>query len=144
MTTQEFLLAFVAVFGGLGIGALAIVLGIRHDWRKRELEHVERMKAFELGRTLPQDEPWLSPTKIGAFLTTIVPIGVFIIARLTTESAGYQETIWATAMVVGLAGVICGTVLVATAGKKRAGSPTSTGTKPYVDEDAYDVVSSRG
>jgi hypothetical protein len=144
MSFEEFLIASVAIVGGLGIAALAIVLGIRHDWRKRELEHIQRMKALELGRTLPQDEPWLSPTRIGAFVATIVPIGVFIIARLATESAGYQETIWVTAMMVGLAGVIGGSVLVATSAKKGAGSPNSAVAKPFVEEDAYDVVSSRG
>ena len=59
-------LGFIAVIGGLSIAALAIILGIRHDRRKREMEHIERMKALELGRTLPQDEPWLSPAKIAA------------------------------------------------------------------------------
>ena len=28
------------------------------------MEHIERMKALELGRTLPQDEPWFSPVRI--------------------------------------------------------------------------------
>ena len=41
-----------------------VVLGIRHARLERELEHAERMKALELGRTLPEDEPWWTPPRI--------------------------------------------------------------------------------
>ena len=50
-------LGFIAVVGGLLFGAIPIAFHFRHERRKRELEHIERMKALELGRTLPQDEP---------------------------------------------------------------------------------------
>ena len=36
---------------------------------KRACEHLERIKALDVGRTLPQDEPWWSPSK------TIVAMG---------------------------------------------------------------------
>ena len=45
---------------------------------------------------------------------------------------------------VGIAGVICGPILVLTSAKKSAAPSESLETKPYVAEDAYDVVSSRG
>lgn len=144
MDSLGILLGFVAVVGGLGISGLAIVLGIRHDWRKRELEHVERLRAFELGRTLPQDQPWLSPAKIGAALAIAVPIGAFIAASNATREIGYNEHIWVTTCLVGVAAVICGTVLVATSTWKGATSSTTPTAKPFVEEDAYDVVSSRG
>ena len=73
-------LGFIAVIGGLAIAPLAIILGIRQAQRKREMEHIERMKALELGRTLPQDEPWLSPTKIGAAIGILVPIAALVAA----------------------------------------------------------------
>ena len=144
MNPAEFLLAFVAITAGLGTGALAIVMGIRHDRQKREWEHIERMKAFELGRTLPQDEPWFSPAKIGFAIATAVPGSSFTFAWLATESVGYHEPIWIGAMMVGIASVICGSILVASANKKRTVPRGAVSPKPYVEEDAYDVVSARG
>ena len=53
METAGMVLGFIAVVGGLAIAPLAIVLGQRHEQRKRELEHIERLRALELGRVLP-------------------------------------------------------------------------------------------
>ena len=40
--------------GDLAIArGLPIVLYLQHERRKREMEHTERMKALELGRTFP-------------------------------------------------------------------------------------------
>jgi len=143
MDPMAFIVASTAIVGGLGISGLAIVLGIRHDWRKRELEHLERMRAFELGRTLPQDQPWLSPAKIGAALAVVVPIGSFFSAYAANEAAGYHEDPWLAACSVGVVAVICGSVLIALSSKKDP-APTAAISKPAVEEDAYDVVSSRG
>lgn len=137
-------LGYIAVIGGLLFGAIPITFHFRHERRKRELEHLERMRALELGRRLPQDEPWLSPAKIGALIGVVVPIGAFVPAWLTTQLAGYHETIWIAAAMVGLAAVICGSILVASSLKKEATPSESAFPKPYVEEDAYDVVSSRG
>jgi hypothetical protein len=137
-------IGFIAVIGGLSLGTTAVISHFRHERRKRELEHIERIRALELGRTLPQDEPWLSPTKVGAFLATIVPIGVFVPAWLTTWFARYDENIWIAAAMVGLAAVICGSILVASSHKKSARSSETATAKPILEEDAYDVVSSRG
>jgi len=60
-TTVYQLFGFALAFLGIGIGYLAIYLGIRHDKYKRELEHKERMRALELGRSLPGDAPGLTP-----------------------------------------------------------------------------------
>jgi hypothetical protein len=144
MSLEEFLVASVAIVGGLGIAALAIVLGIRHDWRKRELEHTERMRALELGRKLPQDEPWLSPAKIGAAVAILVPIGAFISVYRATEVAGYHDEMWLAVVLVGVAAVISGSVVVATSTKKGATPSEMATAKPIIEEDAYDVVSSRG
>jgi len=48
------------------------------------------------------------------------------------------------AAMVGLAAVICGSILVGSSSKKAANSSDLAVGKPYVEEDAYDVVSSRG
>ena len=84
MSFEEAILAIGGMFGGLGIAALAIAGHFRHERRKRELEHLERMKAFELGRTLPQDEPWLSPMRLAAMIGAGVPLGAFASACVST------------------------------------------------------------
>jgi len=39
-------------------------IAFKHVQRLRELEHIERMRALELGWVLPKDEPWWSPARI--------------------------------------------------------------------------------
>src|SRR5262245_59401840 len=107
-TTIYEMLGFLIAFAGVGIGYFAIHMGIRHDRMKRELSQLERMKALELGRSLPGDGPWLTPLKIGFFIATVVPIGVFVFASLATETAGFQKDIWVAAGMVSVFAVICG------------------------------------
>ena len=143
MNEIEGILELLGIVGAFGVPALAIVLYYRHQRRKRELEHIERLRAIEAGLTLPQDEPLVSTARVGAFLAIVVPIGVFIPAWLVTGLAGYHDEIWVAVTMVALAAVICGTILVRSAlrkGTRAAGMVV----KPYVEEDAYDVVSSRG
>ncbi len=137
-------LGYIAVIGGLSFSTFCLLIHFHHERRKREMEHLERMRALELGRRLPQDEPWLSPSKIGALMGVVVPIGAFVPAWLATQLAGYHETIWIAAAMVGLAAVICGSILAASSPSKGETSSDAATAKPYVEEDAYDVVSSRG
>jgi hypothetical protein len=113
---------------------------------KRQLEHAERMKGLELGLILPRDEPWWSPPKIAIALGAVVPLGVFLFAWRASESLGYQAGIWISAMIVGTTGIGCGMGLAVRYLTHReqilnAGNPYS---KPVVDEDAFDVVGTRG
>jgi hypothetical protein len=144
MESAGLVLGFIAVIGGLSIGALAIILGIRHDRRKREMEHIERMRALELGRTLPQDEPWLSPAKLAALFGAVVPLGVFVSVGTATSSSGYHEEMWLAATCVGITAVISGATVACLSGRTRKASDSPAAVKPYIEEDAYDVVSSRG
>jgi hypothetical protein len=144
METAGIVLGFIAVVGGLAIAPLAIVLGQRHERRKRELEHIERMKALELGRTLPQDEPWWSPARIAWLIGAGVPLGAFLSVGLASRSVGYHEGMWIAAAMVGISGVISGSILAGQSLAHRKSSPGFDAAKPDVDEDAYDVVSARG
>jgi len=145
-TTVYETLGFVLAFLGIGIGYFAIHLGIRHDRYKRELDHKERMRALELGRSLPGDSPWLSPAKLGLLIGAAVPIGLFACASSATVQIGFHEDIWNASAIVGMGAVVCGTLLAglssARAGQGR--NPAQVALKPEVSEDAYDVVSSRG
>lgn len=145
-TTVYEMLGFVLAFLGIGIGYLAIYLGIRHDKYKRDLEHKERMRALELGRSLPGDSPWLSPARLGLLLCAGVPIGIFAFASFATVQVGFHQDFWIAAAMVGLGSVICGTVLSALsfARTDRTLHLAEYAPKPELAEDAYDVVSSRG
>jgi hypothetical protein len=137
-------LGYIAVIGGLSIAPLAIYMTQKSERRKRELEHIERLKALEFGRTLPQDEPWWSPQKIAVVIGGVVPIVAFVSAGVATSSAGFHDGMWIAASSVGMASVISASILAGHSYRKAdAGSPLDT-TKPYVEEDAYDVVSARG
>lgn len=113
---------------------------------KRQLEHAERMKALELGLTLPGDEPWWSPPKIALALGVIVPLGVFFLAWLASESLGFQPGIWIAAMIVGTTGVGCGMALAVRylAHREHVLSTADRYGKPFVEDDAFDVVGTRG
>lgn len=123
------------------------ILGLRHARLERELEHAERIKALELGRTMPQDEPWWTPARVCVAIGAGVPVGVFVCALLASRSIHHQEPIWAAAGVVGVVGVLCGTSL---AGRyfdqyARARSMLDEGSaKPVIEPEAFDVVGSRG
>jgi MFS family permease len=147
-------LQLLAVFTGsiaalLGLCVMPIVMGFRAERRKRECEHLERMKALELGRRLPGEEVkarWAVPYQIAVSIGSGVPGTAFGCAWLATMTTGYHEAMWIAAAIAGLGGAICGTILAATVYTKSGSmmdemEPTG---KPYVHEDAYDVVSSRG
>jgi hypothetical protein len=143
MDIAGIVLGYIAVIGGLSIAPLAIVLGIRHERRKRELEHIERMHALEFGRTLPQDQPWWSPLRIGVVIGGAVPLGVFLTVGAATSAAGFHDGMWLAAAIVGTAGVICGSILAMSNKTERVSSPFAD-SKPQIEEDAYDVVGARG
>jgi hypothetical protein len=123
------------------------ILVLRHARLERELEHAERIKALELGRTLPQDEPRWTPARICVAIGAGVPIGVFGLAFLASQTVNDPQPVWVAAGFIGVAGVVCGTFL---AGHYLTHDSPSKWvvnlgqTKPDVEADALDVVGSRG
>ena len=117
----------------------------RHARHLRELEHAERMKALAVGRSLPQDKPYWSPPRLCLAIAAGVPASVFFVAFLASESLGFHEEIWLSAGIVGLAGVVSGSLLAnrhIAAREMKDDAPW--GSKPDVEADAFDVVSRRG
>jgi hypothetical protein len=149
------IIAGAVVLGLLILVGLPVLLGIRHSQRQRELEHIERMKALELGRTLPGEiepgssEQTASVSAPGKSIAVAVPLGALGIAWLASStpwSAGLAGTmIWGSAAVVGVAGVICGTILIL---RSQPALPQPQymhhDQKPAHDPDTYDVASRRG
>ena len=112
--------------------------------RERDLEHAERIRAIEMGRSLSGDQPWWTPERVGVVVGAGVPIGVFLIAWAAASggppTAAYA--IWPSAGAVGVTALICGTVLAS----RLTSTPTVTDpqAKPAHDPDAFDVVARRG
>ncbi len=124
------------------------VLGIRYARQEREFEHRERMKALEMGRTLPGDESWWSLPRIGMLIAVIVPVVSFIAAYQATTVWDDPRPAWVAATMVGVASVICGSGLAAYHFVRRDRMAEQVAElhafKPPIDADAYDVVSRRG
>jgi len=140
------LMGFALAFLGIGVAYFAIHLGLRQEKLKRELEHKERMKALEMGRSLPGDLPWLSPLRAGFLIATVVPVGTFGLALLASRDNPSHLDLWQGACMVSVFALVCGTVVACVAAVRQAQHHVEfpQAEKPPVDEDAYDVVSSRG
>jgi hypothetical protein len=146
-TTIYEMLGFLLAFLGMGIGYYAVHFGIRLERTKREFEHMERMRALELGRSLPGDGTWFSPLRAGVLVAAGVPIGLAGFAALSSRAVGYQETIWQVAGIVSCFAVMCGSMLSGLASPRQSQNATEGAAgidKEKVEEDAYDVVSARG
>lgn|GEM_PF-1728524 len=127
-------------------------LVMRHLRRSRELKHIERMKALELGR-LPEDGgrhssmAWVS-IAIGAG----VPVGVFGFSWLATLGEIRRDSeavamLWFAAMVVSVFCVWMASKIAGVHLRQPSNSmaDVSDFTKVELDDvDAFDVVSRRG
>jgi hypothetical protein len=153
---------FYAFFGGLAlIGLVAILGGFLHARRERLLTHTERMKALELGRAMPDDpatarikaaytppvssKPSNSEALAGKCHSTVlwVAFSGFGAAVGAVQAGGIAVAIAIAASVgaIGVTGIICGTIL---ASRPPLATAPAYSSKPTVEEDEYDVVSSRG
>ena len=144
-------IAIIALIVPMVVGSLAIIL--RYVYVVRRLEHEERMKALEMGRTLPQDEAWWSTPRIAIAIGAFVPVAALSIAVGASESGNVVDDLWPMAGMVSLAGIIGGTILsVKHFNHKSAMEIAALHANPYpqngkpasFDPDAYDVASNRG
>jgi hypothetical protein len=109
-----FLILSTVALGALGFGVVPMALYVRGEQRKRELEHVERMKALELGYPFLSDDEdvrWFSPMRIAFAIGAGVPLGAFFSAALSSLAIGFHEPIWIATGMASLGGVICGSSL---------------------------------
>jgi hypothetical protein len=117
-------------------------LAFKHAAKLRDLEHAEKMRALELGRFNPGDGEWTTNGRIGAGIGAGVPIVAMVAAMVASLEVGFHEEIWMSSGLVGVAGVICGTVLAALS--RSACAADRSAAKPVYEPDAFDVVGTRG
>jgi hypothetical protein len=87
-------IAFVTVIGGIW-------------YRVRKMEHAERMAALQQGRTLPKDEPWLTPVKVVLLMTTVTPTAIFGILAVALAK-GLSNGLIPAAILLGLGCIVGG------------------------------------
>ena len=112
-------LVVLSTFSLAVVVALPFVLHFRAERRKRELDHIERMRAIEVGRSYPGElknsllafPQWAVPHLMALSIGVVVPLGVFLFAFLATLIGGFHKEVWIASGMVGLGAVICGTVL---------------------------------
>ncbi len=122
-----------------------VILGIRQESRKREMDHIERMKALETGQPLPTRNAWPAAvvcTAIGAG----VPIAAFLFTWLATVSTHVDSEIWFAPAVVSFFSIMTsGKLATKLLRPQQFLDPDATlHAKPRMDPDAYDVVGRRG
>ncbi len=148
MATKQLLTLIAAsalVF--LPVILIPVLLYFRHERWKLRLEHERQLKALELGRTVPGEgyrESWFSPLRVGMVIGAGVPLALFLNAMVTSICVGFHEGVWLSSCVVGLWAVISGSIIAGRACWKSKTSSAEGEFKPFVEEDAYDVVSARG
>jgi hypothetical protein len=119
-------------------------LGFKHARYLRQMEHDERMKAMELGQTLAGDQSW-TPASVAMTIGAGVPISAMFIAFIAAAKQGGSDTIWMAAAMIGVAGVICGTILAAQAFARQGQAETNLPTeKPAFDPEAFEPIGHRG
>jgi hypothetical protein len=146
-------IGFLEQFVSLGVLALVIIgitSGMKQSHRRKELEHLERIKAMEMGLTpQPTGLDWPAAAvciAIGAG----VPVGSFLVAWLATLTADAPDGIWVAPVFVSFAAIgatrkLAYRLIDPRSGIKRPIPARSAPLgKPEFDPDAYDVVGSRG
>ena len=142
-------IALTAIIGGLALVVFIVGSGIRMALRDREMQHVERIKALEVGRSLPGDESWWTPSRIAVAVGAGVPLGV-ILGPLGAVSSGTvppDPFLWCAAGAIGVAGVICGSIQAIWIPPAPQPQPPSTRAQakaPFDHDDAFDVAARRG
>ncbi len=119
-----------------------LILAFRQGSKKREFEHLERMRALEMGQPVPGESLWPQAFAC-AMIGAGVPIGAFLFTFLAVVSTpSLPGDVWVAPSVVSCFALMASAGLARTLfHPKKAAKPDA---KPVMDPDAYDVVGSRG
>ena len=127
-----------------------IAIGCKLAHLRRKMEHVERMRALELGRVLPMDDPWWTPARISVAMGVVVPILAIALALQASMELGEAAApVQVISGLIGTFGVLGGACLAARNmyyqdRMRNQSRVESASNKPAYDPDAFDVVGRRG
>jgi hypothetical protein len=136
--------------GALSLIVIGIASSVRQARRRKEMEHLERMRAMEMGVvSQPSGLDWPAAAvciAVGAG----VPIGSFVVAWLASLTADVPHGIWVAPVIVsfpaiGTARKLAYRLIDPRSGPKQPvySKPMPVG-KPEFDPEAFDVVGRRG
>lgn len=127
---------------GIALPAVLVptIMAFRHAARKRELLHLERMKALEAGRPVPGETTWpqaIALASVGAG----VPLGSFFITWLAyVTSHRAMPELFVAPMGVSVCALICAWALAGRLFPKPEIRDAGSAAKPVYDPDAYEFA----
>lgn len=134
----------VVPLAGIALPVILVpmIMGIRQASKKREFEHLERMRALEMGQPVPGESNWPEAFAC-AMIGAGVPIGAFLFTFLAAVNMPrLPGEVWLAPAVVS-----CFALMASAGLAKTLFHPTKAvkaDVKLQMDPDAYDVVGSRG
>ncbi len=150
---ENLLIPITAILMPLALVPTIISMKNRH--RRREWEHLERMKSLESHWPMqPAAHPGLtkSITAIGAGVPTISVLGAILTTLLCeppvdSDPAIVPGIVWGCASMISLGALATSLILAfmhSRSVRQAASSAAMYNSKPQFDPDAFDVVSARG
>jgi hypothetical protein len=159
---NESILVASVLLGVFVVALISILGGFIHARRERQLTHAERLKALEWGIVLPDGAARAQTVAVKSALPEFDASSRQALARKLYSTAiwvafwgfsaaaglgganlnaGVAYAIAASTGAIGVAAVICGTVLAA---RVPVADHSESYAKSLTDADAFDVVSCRG
>ncbi len=153
MNSTELIFASLGTFAGVWILGF-ILSGInsanKQAHRRKEMEHLERIKAMELG-IMPSSAGLTWPAAASCIaIGAGVPVGSFAVCWLASLTAHVPGGIWVAPVFVSLSAIQAARKIAYRSLDLKSGAkwptsiPSKSTGKPEFDPDAYDVVGSRG
>lgn len=125
-----------------------VALVMKYLARRREQQHLERMRAIEMGHAPVGSDFW--PAVTALMIGAGVPLGACLLALVSTlimRDEDVAKPAWIVAGIIGGAGVVGGTVLasvlLAIRRRQPPQAPLSMHHKPAFDPDVFDPVGHR-
>ena len=143
---EELLIPLAAIM--LPAVIVPTALAFRHAAKKREHQHLQRMKALETGQPVPGEVTWpaaVACSLIGAGVPLIAFSLTFVVA--ISSSHPRQGELWIAPTIVSVCALLSSIAIAKV--MTRAKTPITldshrNGKPPVYDPDAYDVVGTRG
>jgi hypothetical protein len=145
------IIPIVAILNSIPLVLVPTIIFMKHRHKRREWEHLERMRALDRSVPLPTGNAAAKSSGVAA-IGAGVPIASVIAAFLTCVSAEVRSgdeipmagIAWGCALMISLGAMATSLLLQARARRQSDSDALNADKSAIYDPDAYDVVSSRG